>query len=84
MNRLQKRYEILKENKSIYDVCLDLKMYSDGISDLLSSDTINHYLRYLQTVLDTWELEPGGLYSMNFDFAIRNLIVATLELYNCK
>lgn len=81
INRLSKRSSILQENISVYDVCLKLKMSADGSSDPLSDEDQERYCNYLETVLDTWVLEPGNVLSMNFDFAVRNLVIATLAIY---
>jgi hypothetical protein len=73
MNRLELREQTLKEDISIYDVCLMLKMSQDGSSDPLSDNDRVKYFRYLVTVKDTWE-EPTNI----FDYAVKNLIISTL------
>jgi hypothetical protein len=82
MNRLEKRHEIIKEQISLYDVCLDLRMSRNGSADPLPMEKELKYVKFLETVLETWELDNfGSVYEINFDFAVRNLIVATLDLY---
>ena len=82
MNRMEKREEIIKEQISLYDVCLDLRMSRNGSADPLRMEKELIYVKFLETVLETWELDSGSVYENNFDFAVRNLIVATLDLYN--
>jgi hypothetical protein len=85
MNRLEKRHSVLDlgtdTNKSVLEICLDMKMNMNGSSNSLSHCHLGKYAEYLDATLETWEAGRGGLLNDAFDFAVRNLIIATLEMW---
>ena len=92
MNRLEKRMAVLgyydddlNNQPSIYDICLDIKGGIDGSADPLPIEEENKYVKYLEVCLETWEPEAcNNILWGNFDYAVRNIIVATLELYHAS
>jgi hypothetical protein len=85
MNKFQKREEVMSvmgDGKTILDVCMEFRMAMSGSSDPLPDEEEQRYAKYLQVVLDTWEFEHSNVLESNFDFAVRNLVTATLELYH--
>ena len=78
MTRLEKRSFILgtydNGQITIPMVCMDLHTSHTGASDPLDYDLEERYIKYLKCCLATWEKSS----QCHFDFAIYQLIIATL------
>ncbi len=81
MNRLEKRKAVLGEDTygKIFTVCLELKMAKCGTSEPLEKSVEKKYLKFIHTVLETWE--DGFKKDAEFDHAVLSLCKATLKMY---
>lgn len=81
MNRLEKRTIALGEDihGKIFSVCLELKMSKCGTSEPLIKGKERRYLKFIETVLETWE--DSFKKDAEFDNAVLRLCKATLKMY---
>lgn len=85
LTRLQKRALWLPSygnGVGILQVCESLHGSTSGSSDPLKHGVEQHYVKFLECCLDTWDGPCGG--SENFDLMVNGLICATLEEVRLK